>query len=436
MRRSRALLWALAGLVVVGLAVFAATFYARKGDEPSVAASAGTSAAEDDSALVERGRYLAVAANCFSCHSRPGGKPLSGGVSFETPFGIIYSSNITSDVHHGIGGWKYEDLRRALHEGISAKGYRLFPAFPYTSFTKMRDEDVRAIYAYLRTVPAQPYTPPANSVLFKQRWAMGFWNMLFFRPGRFRQDPAQSVEWNTGAYLVEALGHCSACHSPRNALMAEIQAKAYQGGSIRDHVGAGRSRSWSAVDLTGSHSGLQLWSVDNLVKYLHTGFSPRAGTFGPMNEVIADSTSKLKIEDVQAMAVYIKGFPERKNEAAPLKAGSAAVPLKSDAVGKGEAIYQARCEKCHGGSGRGGMFSGPPLAGSAVVQASDPSSVINTILYGAEPPKGVVLGAWESMRPYGDVLDDSQVAALASFLRGAWGNSAAPVETAAVARQR
>lgn len=435
MGRWRALLWTLAGLVVLGLAVVAATVHTKKSDDPSIAVSAGASTAEDESELVERGRYLAVAANCFSCHTRPGGEPLSGGLSFETPFGTIYSSNITSDVTHGIGGWKYEDLRRALHEGISAKGYRLFPAFPYTSFTKMRDEDVRAIYAYLRTVPPQPYSPPTNSVLFKQRWAMGVWNMLFFRPGRFKQDPAQSTEWNTGAYLVEALGHCSACHTPRNALMAEIQAIAYQGGSIRDHVGAaGKTRSWSAVDLTGSHAGLQSWSVDNLVKYLHSGFSPRAGTFGPMNEVIAGSTSKLKIDDLQAMAVYIKSLPEPSKSGVPLKAVVAGA--QSEAIGQGGEIYRARCEKCHGASGRGGMFSGPPVAGSAIVQGSDPASLLNIILYGAEPPKGVVLGAWETMRPYADVLNDSQIAELASFLRGAWGNMAAPVDANAVARQR
>lgn len=433
---SRALRWALAGLVVVGLAVVVAALYTRRGEEPSLAASTRTGVAEDDSTLVERGRYLAVAANCFSCHTRPGGDPLSGGVSFETPFGTLYSSNITSDVKYGIGGWTYEDLRRALHEGISAKGYRLFPAFPYTSFTKMRDPDVRAIYAYLRTVSPQPYSPPANAVLFTQRWVMGLWNELFFRPGRFKEDGAQSVEWNTGAYLVEALGHCSACHSPRNAFMAEIQAKAYQGGSIWGPVVAGKSRSWSAVDLTGSHAGLKAWSVDNLVKYLHGGFSPRAGTFGPMNEVIADSTSKLSMEDVQAMAVYIKSLPDRQTAASRLKAGPAPAASKSDAVSKGEAIYHEHCEKCHGGSGRGGMFSGPPLAGSAVVQASDPSSVLNTILYGAEPPRGFALGAWETMHPYADVLDDSQVATLVSFLRGAWGNSAALVDAAAVARQR
>lgn len=432
MVRSRVLLWTLGGIFVVGLLVVIATFYTRDGREPDAAVSAVTSMGEDESVLVARGHYLAVAANCFSCHTRPGSELFSGGVPFETSFGTIYSSNITSDVKHGIGGWKYEDLRRALHEGVSPSGSRLFPAFPYTSFTKIKDQDVRAIYAYLRTVPPQPYNPPANSLLFTQRWAMPYWNMLFFRPGRFKQDPAQSAEWNTGAYLVEALGHCSACHSPRNALMAEMESKAYQGGSIRDTVALGKSRSWSAVDLTGSHTGLQSWSVDNLVKYLHSGFSTRAGTFGPMNEVIADSTSKLTIEDVQAMAVYIKGLPERRTDAAQLNARTAMAPLP----GKGEEIYRARCGKCHGDSGRGGMFTGPPLAGSAIVQASDPSSLLNSILYGATAPKGFVLGAWETMLPYRDVLDDSQVAALASFLRGAWGNSASPVEASTVATQR
>src|ERR1700692_2478693 len=258
-----------------------------------------------DARVLDQGRYLANAGNCVSCHTRAGAKPFSGGVMFETPFGVIYSSNITPDIDTGIGRWTADDLRRAMHEGIAAGGYRLFPAFPYTSFTKVTDEDVDAIYAYLRTIKAVRYKPPPNDFLFTQRWVLSLWNSLFFTEGRFSLDTAHSVEWNRGAYLVDSLGHCGACHTPRNALMAESAANAYSGGRIQDKVTETKVRSWSAVNLTPTKSGLASWSVDDLTKYLKTGFSLRAGTFGPMNEVIVNSLTKLGDDDVRAMAVYL-----------------------------------------------------------------------------------------------------------------------------------
>ena len=427
MARSRTLYRVLAALLAIVLVVLLAIRLSRVDESRPPAAPTEASTAADNTALVERGRYLALAANCASCHSRPGGAPFSGGVAFETPLGTIYSSNITADAVHGIGKWTLADLRRALHEGISARGYRLFPAFPYTSFTRITDQDVNAIYAYLRTVAADAYSPPPNGALFKQRWAMAVWNGLFFSPGRFTPNPTQSAEWNTGAYLVEALGHCGACHSPRNVFMAEVQTRADQGGSIREHVDGGKIRDWSAVNLTSSSAGLKSWSVDDLAKYLHSGFSLRAGAFGPMNEVIANSTSNMRTEDIRAMATYIKSLPQ---------GGEAGTPVTLELAAPGEAIYRDRCQKCHGTSGRGGMFSGPPLAGSAVVQAEDPASLINAILYGAAPSKGVSLGAWETMRPYADVLGDSEVAAVANYVRGTWGNHAPRVDAAMVGKQR
>ena len=376
---------------------------------------------------IERGRYLVDAGNCFSCHTREGGAPFSGGVAFQTPFGTIYSSNITPDAATGIGRWSGEDLRRAMHEGIAADGSRLFPAFPYTAYTKVSDADVADIYAYLRTVQPVRYTPPSNGFLFSQRWALAVWNKLFFEPGRFTPNTAQSAEWNRGAYLVEGLGHCSACHSPRNRFMAEIPEQAYWGGLIDDRVTKDKVRPWSAVDLTPSKHGLGAWSVADLTKYLHTGFSPRAGTFGPMNEVIVNSLRKLSAEDVKAMAVYLKSLPAREYQGATVSSEQAAA---------GEAIYKDRCEKCHSSSGRGGIFSAPPLAGSAIVQAENPASLINSILHGPQTPKEVSFGAWETMPSYADVLDDAQVVAVSNYVRGSWQNRARPVTVEDVARQR
>jgi mono/diheme cytochrome c family protein len=353
--------------------------------------------------------------------------PFSGGVRFETPFGTLYSSNITPDSATGIGTWTAGDLRRAMHEGVAAGGYHLYPAFPYTAFAKVTDADVDAIYAYLRTLKGVRYTPPSSSLIFTQRWGMALWNTWFFAKGAFTPDPAQSAEWNRGAYLVEGLGHCSACHTPRNLFMAEIGAKAYAGGVLRDRVAPGKIRQWSAVNLTSAKNGLGAWSVGELTKYFQSGFSARGGTFGPMNEVIVNSLKKLTAEDARAMAVYLKSLPPQEYH------GDGVTPQQADA---GEAVYKRRCEKCHSSSGRGGMFSGPPLAGSAVVQAEDPASLINIILYGPETPKEVTFGAWETMQPYSEVLDDSQVAAVSNYVRGSWGNRAGQVKPADSARQR
>jgi mono/diheme cytochrome c family protein len=394
--------------------------------------SQGPAVTSDTAALVERGRYVALAGNCASCHTRRGGTPYAGGVAFETPVGTIYSSNITSSSEHGIGKWTADDLRRALHEGVAANGDRLFPAFPYTSFTQMTDEDVDALYAYMRTVPADKYQPPANDFVFKLRWGMALWNALFFEPARFEPDPKQTPEWNRGAYLVDALGHCGACHTPRNRFMAEELDKAYQGSTLREYVTADKVRDWAAVNLTSSADGLKTWSVDDLTKYLHTGFSLRGGSWGPMNEVVGNSTSKLTLEDARAMATYIKSLPVK----SPPEGGETQIPVTAEQAALGQTIYHDRCEKCHGASGRGGMFSGPPLAGSAIVQSADPDSLINSILYGAIPAEGMKLGAWETMKPYAEVLSDTDIANVANYVRGSWGNAAPQVDAARVAKQR
>jgi len=376
---------------------------------------------------VERGKYLAAAGNCVSCHSRPGGQPFAGGVAFQTPVGTIYSTNITPDAQTGIGKWSAVDLRRAMHEGLTPDGSHLFPAFPYTSFTKVTDADVDDIYAYLRTLTPVRYTPPSNGSLFSMRWPLALWNKMFFTEGRFTPAPKQSTEWNRGAYLVEGLGHCSACHTPRNRFLAEQSGNPYQGGEIQDAVAKDKVRPWSAVNLTSQKHGLGSWSVADLAKYFQTGVSLRAGTFGPMNEVIVNSLKQLSPADAHAMAVYVKSLegPDYAGEVVPAALMTA-----------GAAIYKERCEKCHGNSGRGGFFSGPPLAGSAVVQADGPASLINIILYGPTVPQGMKFGGWETMPSYADILNDEQVAAVSNFVRGSWGNRAAPVSADQASQQR
>ena len=410
--------------LVLALAWLCAGCGERAGTQKSAAAE---DAAPAGAAVIERGMYLAAIGNCVSCHSREGAAPYTGGVKFETPFGAIYSTNITPDVATGIGNWSKQDLRLAMHEGIAPGGRRLFPAFPYTSFTQVSDEDVNAIYAFLRTLEPVAQMPPSNDLLLRMRWPLALWNRLFFRADRYRVDPKQSAEWNRGAYLVEGLGHCSACHTPRNFGMAEKQDRKYTGGSIQQEVAPGQVRSWSAVNLTSSKQGLGAWSVKDISQYLRTGFCMRAGTFGPMNEVIVNSLKQLTPEDALAMATYIKALPAH---------DFSGEVVSTAAVAAGAGTYKDRCEKCHGESGRGGMFTAPPLAGSAVAQSEDPSALINIIIYGQGKVLGVSYGAWETMPSYADKLDDAQIAAVSNYVRGSWGNRAPTVTPEHVAQQR
>ena len=385
----------------------------------------GASAGEPAAAV--RGRYVATAANCVSCHTREGGAAFAGGRALATPLGTIHSTNITPDRATGIGSWSAHDLKRALREGIAPDGRNLFPAFPYPFYTRMTDEDIADLYAYLRTLKPVRYVPPGNDRAFAMRWPMKAWNSLNLEPGAYRPDPAQSAEWNRGAYLVQGPGHCGACHTARTWTLAEQIAEPLRGAVMRDADEGRGVRDWFAVDLASTRQGLGAWTAAHVVDYLGKGASARAGSFGPMNAVIANSTSRLTAEDLRAIAVYLKSLRG---------ADYAGEGIAADAASAGAATYDANCRECHGPSGRGGIFDGPPLAGSAIVQGEDASSLINVILYGSDRPAGIGSTSWESMPAYAEKLDDAEIAALANFLRASWGNRAAPVTREMVARQR
>jgi mono/diheme cytochrome c family protein len=375
----------------------------------------------------ERGRYVAAAANCAACHTREGGAAWAGGRAIATPLGTIHSSNITPDRETGIGAWSAADLKRALREGVAADGSHLFPAFPYTFYTRMTDADIADLYAYLRTLEPVRYRPPANDAAFRARWTMAAWKAMHFDPGAYRPDPAQSAQWNRGAYLVQGPGHCGACHTPRTWTLAEDDSTPLRGAVMQDRVPGGGVRDWFAVDLAPTKQGLGPWTVEQIAEYLGRGASARAGSFGPMNDVIADGTSHLTADDLRAMAVYLKS----------LRGADYAGPaVTAEAAAAGAPLYQRHCRECHGPSGRGGLFDGPPLAGSAVVQGEDPSSLVNIILHGSDQPDGLGSPAWETMPAFARELDDAEIASLANFLRGSWGNRARPVEPGSVARQR
>ncbi|EED33564.1 gluconate 2-dehydrogenase cytochrome c subunit [gamma proteobacterium NOR5-3] len=393
--------------------------------------------AADEAALSElqsKGKYLSAAGNCVSCHTTEGGAALAGGLAFETDFGTLYSTNITPDTETGIGSWSLEAFTGAMRRGERPDGTHLYPVFPYTSFTKVSDEDIAAIYAYLKTVTPVRYTPPENELSFPydQRWALGLWKTLYFTQGRYEPQTAQSAEWNRGAYLVEGLGHCSECHTPRNFLGAKDAELAMTGSAYTERV-EGKASVWSASNLTSDNSGLAMWSHEDIAQYLKLGFNERAGVFGPMNNVVVNSTRHLSQTDVDAVATYLKSLPAN--------AQASAGPADDAVLRAGSLQYDIHCGTCHLPTGEGSAETGPPVLGSPVVLDADPSTLINITLYGAQLPETAPSPEWQGrgwkrMESYANKLSDEQVAALLSYMRSAWGHEAGAVTLEQVARQR
>ena len=405
--------------------------------------------AQAQDALVEQGKYIAAAGDCVSCHTRTGGAPFSGGLSFKTPFGTLYSPNITPDPASGIGKWTEDQFARAVREGVSADGHNLYPVFPYVEYSKISDADIHALFTYVKSLQPTAYSPPPNEMKFPFgiRLLMKGWNMLYFKAGRFTADSSKSAEWNRGAYLVEGLTHCGACHTPRSSVGAELADKAFTGGTYLDAIEDsvrdadivkqdGMTRPWSAVNLTSHATGLGNWSVDDIEGYLKTGHNRLSGAFGPMIPVVENSTRYLTDPDRHAMAIYLKGLAA--------KSALAGTKIPADKIQAGEVIYTVRCTGCHLPTGLGiGQDSAiaekrsPPLAGSPIIQAADPASLINVILYGAhEGHPGAA--TWNKMPGLENDMsvEDEVIAALCDYLRSSFGNQGDPVDPAAVAKQR
>lgn len=388
--------------------------------------------AEEDAALA-RGEYLVRAGNCVSCHTTPGGQVFAGGVPFPTDFGTIYSTNITPDRATGIGGWTLAQFDAALRKGVRPDGTHLYPAFPYTSFTRITDEDVQTLYTYFMGL--RPVEAPAKandmSFPFGQRALLGPWKAMFFDEGRYQPDASRSAEWNRGAYLVQGLAHCGACHTPRNLLGAEKLSHSFSGGVLRE-VMDDRDVARAAPDLTPARHGLGAWSEDDIANYLKLGVSSRARLIGTMNEVILNSTRHLTEADNRAMAVYLKSL--QPSERSPAKPDEALLLL-------GSKQYDIHCGSCHLPTGLGSDDTGPPLAGSALAQAPDPSSLIDLVLRGARVPVEAPSAEWrsrpwQSMTPFAQKLSDEQAAALLTYVRNAWGNSASVVKPDDIDRLR
>jgi mono/diheme cytochrome c family protein len=420
---SRRLAFALLGLVLAaGLGLALLAWLNLRGEDPIAEPAA---AFEATPAQVERGRYLALAGHCAGCHTQRGGAPYAGGMGIETPFGTVHASNLTPDTAHGIGGWSAAHFWRAMHHGRSKDGRLLYPAFPYPSFTRVTREDSDAIYAYLRTVPAAavPNTPHRLRFPYDTQVALAVWRALSFEPGTFVADPARPAEWNRGAYLVEGLGHCIACHGARNALGATEASRGLSGGLIP-------IENWYAPSLASPReAGVADWDTREVVQLLRTGTAPRGSVMGPMADVVYGSTQHLSDADLTAMAVYLRQLPPHGAIAPEAPDAPRPAPGRRDAgtMERGARIYDQRCAYCHGDAGQGAAGAYPPLAGNRAVLMGTPVNLIQIVRHGGFLPATAGNPRPYGMPPFGQVLDDGDIAAVLTYVRGAWGNDAPSV---------
>jgi mono/diheme cytochrome c family protein len=409
----------LAGLLLLGLHTV---------DEGRSAPTRQSQARATD-ADVARGAYLARAGNCQHCHTARGAAEFAGGRAIETPFGTVFSSNLTPDRETGIGSWSAQDFWQAMHHGRSKDGRWLLPAFPYGEFTRIRREDSDALFAWLSSqAPVrQPNRAHTLSWPYSSQWALGAWRVLYFRSGTFEPDVARSEQWNRGAYLVQGLGHCSACHAARNTLGASTDAGALTGGLIP-------MRNWYAPSLASSaEAGVQDWAQEEIVQLLQTGTSARGWASGPMAEVVLHSTQYLTSTDLAAMARYLKDLPARLPVAAV-----ALVPVQ-DAAGashEGAKLYKLHCAACHGEAGQGVPRAYPALAGNRAVTMASSTNLVQTVLNGGFAAATAGNPRPFGMPPFALSLGDHEIAAVLSHIRSAWGNRAGEVSTQDVDRLR
>jgi mono/diheme cytochrome c family protein len=373
--------------------------------------------------IVARGKAMAEAADCAGCHTADPAKPLAGGKRIDTPFGGIFSPNLTPDRETGLGAWSDDEFYRALHEGVAPGGARYYPAFPYPYFTRMTRDDVLAIRAWLATLtPVRNSTPPPQLRFpLNFRVVMRGWNALFFRPAAFEKHPRQSEEWNRGAYLVEGAGHCGGCHTPKNMFGADKRGQPLGGGLVQG---------WFAPRLDGAaRSGLKSWGIEDIVQYLQSGRNGKSHAGGLMAEVVLNSTSKMSDADVRAIAVYLKDLPAGAPE------GEIKPPPPAQ-MADGARIYKGACIACHEADGSGSPRVYPPLPGNANLQAADPSSTLRIILDGAQTLTTARAPNTGSMPAYARKLTDQEIADVATYIRNAWGNAAPAVTAGEVAKAR
>jgi nicotinate dehydrogenase subunit B len=381
-------------------------------------------------ATIARGRSIAAAADCAVCHTVPGGASNAGGLGLATPFGTVYTTNLTPDEKTGIGNWSFAAFNRALREGISRDGRHLYPAFPYTAFTKMSEADMTALYAYLMSQPAVASVVPETRLPFplNQRGLVAGWNALYLKQGEFKPDPARSAEWNRGAYLVDGVGHCSACHSPRNALGAE------RGGRL--YLGGGEAEGWVAPSLVASSRAPVKWTEQALFDYLKSGFSPEHGVAaGPMAPVVA-GLSTLPEADVRAIAHYIASLSPAVPASAVITPQQAneAHAIRVQGLDHGRRIFEGACAVCHSATGGVGNFGVRPLMSlNTSVSETTPDNLLHVIQHGIDAPATDALGYMPSFK---ESFDDRQIADLAAYIRARFAPGEAPWKDLARASAR
>jgi mono/diheme cytochrome c family protein len=374
---------------------------------------------------VERGRYLAVLGDCGACHTTPGGAPFAGGLALQTPFGTLVAPNITPDQETGIGNMTNAEFLATLHDGRGRNGRRLYPAMPYPAYTKMSDEDVLDIRAYLATV-----APVSNKVISNQlpfplniRLAMVFWNALNFSPGRYQPNPQKSAEWNRGAYIVEGAAHCGTCHTPKTILGGDKTGNPLAGATLQG---------WYAPDITNDpRKGVGGWSKDDLVQYLKTGTNNWTLASGPMAEAVTHSTSRMTDEDIAGIAAYLKDSGTAGSTPKPNP-----VAANDDAMRTGAAIYKDSCAVCHRDAGTGEAHLFPRFAGSALVQSDDPTTLVRVVLQGTRAVSTPSMPTAPAMPAFDWRLNDTEVAAVLTYIRNSWGNAASLVSPSVVTSQR
>jgi mono/diheme cytochrome c family protein len=417
--RQSARIAVIAVAIVVALAA-AALFLLRPRMLPR---QAGAPEPNATTQTIERGEYLARAGDCVACHTAPNGRAFAGGRAMPTPFGSLFVPNITPDDETGIGRWSSDDFYRMMHTGVSRDGTLLYPAMPFASYTKVTRADSDAIFAYLMSVPPvrQANRPHELRFPFNNRDLLLGWRTLYFKEGEFVADPAQSSEWNRGAYLVQGLGHCAMCHTAINALGGSSESKAFEGGMIPN-------QNWYAPSLTSNReAGLGNWEIQDIADLLQVGASKRGTVYGPMAEVVNNSLQYLSDADARAMAVYLKALPPRDSEPPPT---SQARLVDPSVMELGRKVYAKECAVCHGDEGKGQAPAFPPLAGNQSITMASPVNSIRMVLNGGYAP-----GTRKNPRPYGmppfsHVLDDAEIAAVVTYVRVAWNNNGTPVTPA------
>ena len=376
---------------------------------------------------IKRGEYLAHVGDCVACHTKHGGQAFAGGFAMPTPFGTLYSPNITADPEWGIGKWSADDFYNMMHTGRSRDGTLLYPAMPFPAYTKVTRADSDAIFAYLSSLRPVHQPNRENELRFpyNNRSLLIGWRTLYFREGEFRANAQRNAEWNRGAYLVDGLGHCGTCHTAINALGGSSDQRAFAGGLIP-------MQNWYAPSLTlNKEAGLGDWPLNEITALLKTGQSLRGVVYGPMAEVVHNSLQYLNDGDVRAMALYLKTLPEHEESPAP-EGPRGATQVSASVLARGHSIYGDQCAKCHQGNGLGQPPGYPPLANNPSIEMESAVNPIRMVLNGGYPPQTTGNPRPYGMPPFAQVMSDEDIAAVVTYIRVAWGNHGQPVSASEV----